>query len=157
MPRHTRRTRGGGLWNFLTGKTSGPPVATPVAPAPLARSAIPVATDVVSDPTNPTEEERQRQQLDIIYDRLAITPTQVDTDLILDAVHGRPRTVNGLRLRGTSPLDRQIMLKAALQRLTPQDKYRLLSVVKVVFPVLAMPAHQLLLDVQKDMAASYQR
>jgi len=139
------------------GKTSGPPVATPVAAAPLARSAIPVATDVVSDPRNPTEEERQRQQLDIIYDRLAITPTQVDTDLILDAVHGRPRTVNGLRLRGTSPLDRQIMLKAALQRLTPQDKYRLLSVVKVVFPVLAMPAHQLLLDVQKDMAASYQR
>jgi hypothetical protein len=111
----------------------------------------------VSDPRNPTEEERQRQQLDIIYDRLAISPGQVDTDLILDAVHGRPRTVNGLRLRGTSPLDRQIMLKAALQRLTPQDKYRLLSVVKVVFPVLAMPAHQLLLDVQKDMAASYQR
>jgi hypothetical protein len=106
----------------------------------------------VSDPTNPTEEERQRQQLDIIYDRLAITPTQVDTDLILDAVHGRPRTVNRLRLRGTSPLDRQIMLKAALQRLTPQDKYRLLSVVKVVFPVLAMPAHQLLLDAQATMS-----
>ena len=157
MPRRTRRTQGAGLWNFLTGKTSGPPVATPVAPVPLARSAIPVATDVVSDPRNPTEEERQRQQLAIIYDRLAISPTQVDTDLILDAVHGRPRTVNGLRLRGSSPLDRQIMLKAALQRLTPQDKYRLLSVVKVVFPVLAMPAHQLLLDVQKDMAASYQR
>lgn len=160
MPRHSRRqsttatqsrtkTKGAGLWNFIIGKKS-PPTATLVPTATSA--AIPVATQVVSDPSNPTPEDRQRQQLMIIYDRLHIDPTLVDTEMVLDAVNGRPRTVNGMRLSGRSPLDRQIMLKTALQRLTPPDKYRFLSVIQSVFPSVAMPAGQLLLDAQATMS-----